>query len=218
MKIIAEGNTAEIYEYGEQKICKLFFEGYPGEYIEHEFNNSSAANRLGIKTPKAYGLIEEKGRVGIIYDRVYGENLSDKIKPKSFGKWIAAFAEFHKQLLKYKVNDILDYKEFLRMFAKDSGIIEQIDRLPDDNCFIHGDYHLQNVIVTEDDSFQLIDMMNVCKGPMLYDIARTYFLLSYDSEIQNLYLKQMRYSLEDIQPYLDVIISIRENELRRQNA
>ena len=38
------------------------------------------------------------------------------------------------------------------------------------------------------------------------------------AEIRDIYLKQMRYSLEDIQPYLDVIIPIRENELRRQHA
>ena len=52
----------------------------------------------------------------------------------------------------------------------------------------------------------IIDMMNVCKDTRLYDVARTYFLLSYDKNIQSKYMKKMGYSVEDIIPYLDVIL------------
>lgn len=41
MKLIAKGNTAEIYEYGDNQICKLFYPQYPTEYIEHEFYNAT---------------------------------------------------------------------------------------------------------------------------------------------------------------------------------
>ena len=40
-----------------------------------------------------------------------------------------------------------------------------------------------------------------------------YFLLSYDSNIQRKYLEKMGYSVEDIMPYLDVILRVRENEM-----
>ena len=52
----------------------------------------------------------------------------------------------------------------------------------------------------------IIDMMNVCKDTRLYDVERTYFLLSYDKIIQSKYMKKMGYSVEDIIPYLDVIL------------
>ncbi|MBR4082721.1 MAG: hypothetical protein IKK33_00395 [Lachnospiraceae bacterium] len=39
MKLIAKGNTAEIYEYGENRICILFYPGYLKEYVRHEFCN-----------------------------------------------------------------------------------------------------------------------------------------------------------------------------------
>lgn len=39
------------------------------------------------------------------------------------------------------------------------------------------------------------------------------FLLSYDSNIQRKYLEKMGYSVEDIMPYLDVILRVRENEM-----
>ena len=70
-------------------------------------------------------------------------------------------------------------------------------------------------MLDESDNLVLIDMMNVCKGPVLYDIARTYFLLNYDANVQSEYLERMGYTLESITPYLDVIFAIRENEMKR---
>ena len=49
----------------------------------------------------------------------------------------------------------------------------------------------------------------------LYDIARTYFLLRYDADIQNEYLKRTGYILENIAPYLDVILAVRGNEMKK---
>ena len=34
--------------------------------------------------------------------------------------------------------------------------------------------------------------------------------------MQSKYLKKMGYSVKDIKPYLDVIVSVRENEMKRQ--
>lgn len=218
MKWIAQGNTAEIYEYSENLICKLFYSGYPSDYVKHEFYNATVAEKLGIRTPKAYEIIVDNEREGIVYDKIVGEELYHKLDGNmdaSFAVWMDKFVGFHKQLLQYRINNVMDYKDFLRMFAMDKVTLAKIDMLADDNCFIHGDFHLGNVMVDETDSLVLIDMMNVCKGPALYDIARTYFLLKYDTNIQNEYLMRMECALEDIMPYLDVILAIRENEMKR---
>ena len=68
-------------------------------------------------------------------------------------------------------------------------------------------------MLDQNNQWVLIDMMNVCKGTELYDVARIYFLLSYDSNIQRKYLEKMGYSVEDIMTYLDVILRVRENEM-----
>ncbi len=46
MKLIAIGNTAEVFEYGEDKVLKLFKPGYPVEQIQREFNNTVIMNRI----------------------------------------------------------------------------------------------------------------------------------------------------------------------------
>ncbi len=218
MKRIAKGNTAEIYEYGENLICKMFYPEFPVNLIKHEFDNANAVAKLGIKTPKAYKIIFQGERKGILYDRIKGEVLSNKLHEaggKLFDTWIDKFVDFHKQLMQHRIDAAMDYKEFLKMFAADEESITKINALEDGNGFIHGDFHLKNVMVDEDSSLVLIDMMNVCRGPALYDVARTYFLLKAYNNAQNKYIERIGYTLEDIASYLDVILGIRENEMKR---
>jgi len=216
MKLLARGNTAEIYEYDSSRICKLFYPDYPQKYIEHEFCNADLIRKLGIRTPKAHEIIKLSGRIGIIYDRIIGDELFKKMQTKnesSLHIWLDTFTAFHKQLLQHRVDDIINYKDFLRILTTDLVILDRIAWLPDDNHLIHGDFHFGNVMVDASNQLVLIDMMNVCRGPMLYDIARTYFLLK--EPFRNKYLDRMGYTFESIAPYLNVIFAVRENELKK---
>ena len=117
MRRIAIGNTAEIYGYGEKRICKLFYSGYPSEFVQHELRNAIMAEKLGIRTPKAYKIIIDNGREGIVYDRIEGKELYRKLSGEnntSLGLWMNKFAEFHKRLLQYKVKDVNLIKTFLK--------------------------------------------------------------------------------------------------------
>ena len=52
--MLGKGNTAEVFEYGEGKVCKLFFAGYPKEAVEREYRNATEVQRLGLPVPKVY--------------------------------------------------------------------------------------------------------------------------------------------------------------------
>ena len=39
MKIIGVGNTAEVMEFGKDKVCKLFYEDYPSFAIKREYKS-----------------------------------------------------------------------------------------------------------------------------------------------------------------------------------
>lgn len=217
MDLIAKGNTAEVFQYSDNKICKLFYLGYPKIYIEHEYENAKAVCQLGIKTPMAHKLVCVNGREGIIYDQVDGEELSSKMygaDEEKLTNWMGIFVSFHKELLEHQIDNVMDYKDFLKMFAADSvEMIAKINKLEDGNCLLHGDFHPGNVMVDADERLTLIDMMNGCKGPTKYDIARTYFLLGNDKKLQNKYLELMGCELKDIMSYLEVISLLRKKEL-----
>lgn len=100
------------------------------------------------------------------------------------------------------------------MFAAGSAeLITKIDALENGDCLLHGDFHPANIMVDRDNQLILIDMMNICKGPAIYDVARTYFLLKGNKKIQEQYLNLMGYEINQIMPYLEVILQIRENEM-----
>ena len=46
LESIGKGNTAEVFKYGEDKVCKLFYEGYPPEYVELEYKNAREVFKL----------------------------------------------------------------------------------------------------------------------------------------------------------------------------
>ena len=45
--MVGVGNTAEVFDYGDDKVCKLFYEGYPKEAVEREYRNAKEVERLG---------------------------------------------------------------------------------------------------------------------------------------------------------------------------
>lgn len=226
--LLSRGNTAEIFDYSEDKILKLFQKDYPEMAIKHEFENSKILFDLGIKTPKAYEIINLNERKGIVYDKIEGTTVlqillklmktaeTDKSVMGEINAYFEKFARFHKNFISKTTDNpnLMSYKDFLRIFARDSKeYLEKIDALPDGNNVLHGDFHPDNLMLGKDNELHLIDMMNVCKGPAEYDIARTYFLLGSNKQIQQDYLRLMETDFETIKPYHEIICLLRNREM-----
>lgn len=219
--MLGKGNTAEVFEYERGKVCKLFFEGYPQQYIEHEYQNAKEVFGLKLKIPEPFGLVTINQRHGIIYERVDGEPLLSHWKNTNIDELLDMFTQIHREWLGNHSSNVLSYKEFLSIQINNKGIeherlMEEIYALPDDDCILHGDFHPNNVLVRLSDGVPVvIDFMNVCYGPALYDIARTFFLLNQvNSSIANKYLKKMNVSVIDIVPYVNVIEQCRKYETK----
>lgn len=233
-KAIGIGNTSTVYEWGKDKVLKLFNSDYPKEAIEKEFHNAMTIRDMDFGKPKAYETISCEDRVGIIYDKVKGESLLDWVMKTGDVQECAVYmAKLHKTIISNRVDDVQSYKEFLKYMSVNLNnreeILKMIDRLPDGNTLCHGDLHPGNIIISNE-HITAIDFMNVCHGYFLYDIARTIFLVEYtpvpvevgagDRELflglkktlANLYLKQMNVTREMIQDFLSVIIAVRPGE------
>lgn len=219
VKLLAQGNTAEVFEYGNDKICKLFRTGYPREYVELEFRNAKVLWRVGLPVPMVYEIVERNSRCGIIYERVQGESLYNLFlqdREAAFEKFIHTQREF----LKQESKELLSYKDFMmesmkREDFKDENLIEKILKLPDGDSICHGDFHPGNVMVKADGTVVVIDFMNVCRGRWEYDVARTYVILSeVDKGVADEYLLKFDVEYEQIAEYIDIVRKYRKFELR----
>ena len=240
MKKIAMGNTAEVYEYDERKVCKLFFEGYSVQSIQREFHNARFINKLSIMAPKVYDLIEINGRHGLIYEELKGHDLLEEIIQNAMNaeklmQLIKILSDIHKEIIKHRITGCMDYKDFLKELYRGresqyADELELIGRLPDSDYLCHGDFHPGNVWRNEDGTLSIIDFMNVCHGPREYDIARTYYLLTETelpegcaeeekallqnsrNEMGRLYLHFMECKICELDKYLTVIRNARRFE------
>lgn len=235
--IIGSGNTAEVYEWGKDKVLKLFHPEYSKEAAEQEFQNALAINNLDFAKPRAYELMEYKNQYGIIYDKAKGIPLLDWVmktrKLKACAKYMSAL---HKSILRNSISAIPDYKAFLRDHIPQDisenttpyeELMSLIDRLPDGNTLCHGDFHPGNIILYSHKTIA-IDFRNICCGHYLYDVARTVFLVEYtpvpketlDKEallklkkgLADLYLKEMDVTRDMINDYLNIITITRRAE------
>ncbi|MBR5799994.1 MAG: phosphotransferase [Lachnospiraceae bacterium] len=219
-KLLARGNTAEVYEYSEGKVCKLFFEGYPAEYVELEFRNAKELYDRNIRVPVPFKLITIDNRRGIIYEKIEGRSLLNLIaeNPEKADKYIDILTKTHLAILSQKSKELLSYKDFLSVMVKNRTadyreICTKMDALPDGDHILHGDFHPNNILMEENGTPVVIDFMNVCRGPKLFDIARTVFLIRPLSEyMAERYLEKVQVSEEEIKEYLDVIAICRNYE------
>lgn len=231
---IAQGNTAEIYVYSDNTICKLFSEGYPYEAVETEYRNSRILHQTTGLSPKAHKIVSINGRAGIVYDRLFGKDLLQEMLENMTDQRIteqllAKMVMLQKRLIQKENKECTSYKDFLKQLvpadsAEREYILNCIESLEGGEHICHGDFHPGNVWLYPDGSMDVIDCMNLCKGPEEYDIARTFFLLTEkhndDAEMQKLkafvgkkYLEMMGKGTDEIADYLHVLILCRKYEI-----
>ena len=221
--MVGAGNTAEVFDYGDNKVCKLFYEGYPKEAVEREFRNATEVQRLGLSVPKVFELVESEGRTGILYEKIAGKSMLECIfeNPDRAGFYLEEFVRLQKKWLKeasVQASSALFYKKYLRMQIngvgqEEASLLEEINALPEGDTLLHGDFHPGNVLISTEHRLVVIDFMNVCRGPAMYDITRTYFLLQEkDEAFGRAYLEKMEVSEEEIEPFYKVIERCRRYE------
>lgn len=206
MHRFAQGRTTVVYDLGDGTVCKLFPAGYPRAYIEHEYRNAVRFRQIGLPAPKAFGLIERDGRTGILYEKLSGRTLRQctdeaAVSPDDALRLLAGL---HARILRAEGTGGMDYRDVLLLVNGD-GLRGEIEALPDGDRLLHGDLHPGNIILDERGEPHIIDFMNVCCGPALYDIARTYFLTGAKS-----YLTHMHATKNQIEPFLAVLRKARE--------
>lgn len=73
----ARGRSAEVFQAGDGKVLKLFFDDYPREYAEKEYKNTKIVSELGCISMKVYEKVEKDGRFGFVMDFIDGVSQND---------------------------------------------------------------------------------------------------------------------------------------------
>lgn len=191
LKMIGQGNTAEIYEFEEHKIIKMFRQGISKEIAILEYNKALFIQSYINNVPKAYDFIENKGRYGIVYDKVNGKDMI-RVMIKSIIRidyYSRILAHNHIAIHNNLVNSEQDFtvKEKLVFDIKavevmtdeeKDFVIKYLTELSDGDSLCHFDYHPGNIMIQGKEPV-IIDWMTACVGNPCADVARTYIILTY---------------------------------------
>ncbi len=169
--------------------------------IRQELTLTKAAHAAGLPVPDAYEIVRSGPGYGLILDKVDGDILEDRIRSEADQQrhYIRRFAEAVKALHQIRVEhgtDMPDIKKVSVSLAEQlnprfcskeeaESIRAVFECLPDSECFIHGDCHTGNAILSGED-IRFIDMLLCGKGHPVFNLLCMYshyvFLLSFLSD------------------------------------
>jgi thiamine kinase-like enzyme len=236
-KLIGVGNTAEVYDFDEKRVVKLFYEGYPKENIVKEFKNASIIKDSEFLKPKVHTLTFIDNRNGIIYDKLEGQSLLEELmKTGDINHCAKVLSQVHREILRQPGTGLDSFHQIIRnaitwnMEFSDSRkikLLHILENLPEENILCHGDFHPGNILRCEDKIYT-IDFMNLCYGNPLLDIARTVYLvemtpipddiinkeefLQLKKAITSIYLGYMGIERQELRNYIILILVRRLNE------
>ncbi len=192
-----KARSSEVYDIGDDKVLKLYFDDVDADNLEIEYKNTCTAFELGCTPMECYGKYNIDGRLGLVFKKLQGIALTDaptSLSPAFLFKGGRIIAELHAMVHEKHAPELRDVRTvavetieknpeiFAFLSAEDKKKAEDyIMALPEADNLIHLDFHTDNILVDGDNN-QVIDWMTACKGSPLAEVAMMNFLF-HDAEL-----------------------------------
>lgn len=187
-EIIGRGAFGTVYRLNGDTVVKVFKGGAEVlPLIETEQNKARQAFLQGIPTAIPFDIVRVGDQYGTVFEMINARSCNSIVEkdPSALGELLPRYAAFLKELhgKEAKPGELASAKDhFLRYLDKVSSVLpettvtrvrELLCAMPDDPHLIHGDVHLKNVMVSNDEMI-LIDMDTICTGNPVFEFAGLY--------------------------------------------
>jgi uncharacterized protein (TIGR02172 family) len=185
---LAIGNTAEVYARGRAQVLKLFHARYSQATVEHEAQIARTVHAAGLPVPAVGPVVEVNGRHGIVFERVDGPTLLERLAaaPWRLCGYARLLARLQADVHKIRgVAGVPDQRVRLSRRIGEAEIVPAglraaalrvLTDLPVDDRLCHGDFHPGNVLMTKNGPM-IIDWNDATNGHPLSDVARSTLLI-----------------------------------------
>lgn len=185
--LIGQGRIAEVFAWGDNQVLKLFRDWCPPDWVDREAQIARTVQATGLPAPVVGEVVEVDDRRGILYQRIEGPSLFEKLNAKPWTLVQAArlLAELHAAIHACDVPQLPPLKRHLEGKIRDAKPLSEAQKqaalaalaqLPDQNKLCHGDFHPDNVIMSPHGPV-IIDWPTASRGHPLADVARTSLLM-----------------------------------------
>ena len=191
------GRTATIFKYTGEKVLKVFRSTFPQEAIDEEYKIGLYLNPVQLDTPHTYARKDGDDWRAIVFEYIPGKSMLQKLAsaPWKVFTYSKQMARLHARIhsIHASPSDLSSLKESLTNKISRVGllnadekdiIISHLLRLKDGNAICHGDFHPDNIIVTEN-RMVTVDWITARLGNPIADVARTWLLLAMGTLPEN---------------------------------
>ena len=186
--LIGSGATADVFDWTENTIIKIFKDYESDEAIEREINNTKTLENCCFKFPQFIQKLQYEGKRAIVFEKVIGKSMMKQMeaRPFAYRKFAKKLAQLQFLIHKNHVNGIREQKPYFKeriSRAKDLAddkkekLYQLIDNMPEGNCLCHSDFHPDNILCNENGDY-IIDWADCCNGNVCADVARTILTLT----------------------------------------
>lgn len=188
--LVAHGRSADVYEYGDAHVVKVFHATWPAAAVDREIRDTASAYHLGLSPVRCYGEIEVDGRRGVVLDRVRGRALTTVAErnPLLLPRVGRELAAIHARLHATVASTYPDVRELAAILVDTSpfgaftageraGIRTHLAALPEGEAPLHLDFHPMNVF-EHHDGHAVIDWQSTATGDPAADVAMTRLLFT----------------------------------------
>ena len=162
-KPMFRARSSEVFDLGDEKVLKLYFDSVSKENVDIELLNTTVAFETGCTPMECFGKVEVNGRQGLVFKKLYGESLTNMPMKNpailfTAGKIIAELHTHVHSAHSDKLRDVrrvaletLDNGLFTFLSAEESEKLKNyISALPEADNIIHLDFHTDNIMCDGD--------------------------------------------------------------------
>lgn len=185
-KLVGEGKVAEVFEYGEGRVLKLYRAGQPGSDARREAAVLDVLESAGIAAPRALDVAQFDGRWGVVMSYIAGRPFAGPMleDPASAAPYFAAMARLQVGIHATPGEALAPLKVRLARKIQASGLADPVRRrlrdllsaMPDGDRVLHGDFHPYNIL-GDLESAVVVDWLDATSGPPAADICRSWLLM-----------------------------------------
>ena len=202
---IGRGVNGTIYRIDEDNVVKVYNNPDSLEDIKHEREMAKLAMILGIPTAISYDVVKIGDCYGSMFELLNARSFSKLIanEPDMYGYCVKEFVALLKKLHSTRVEEgkVPDMKERALLWATFTAeylpeeygrkLIKLVERVPEDDHLIHGDYHTKHIEKTGDEVL-LIDMDTLSAGYPVFELGPMFNAFVGYSEYDPDHIKAMQ--------------------------
>lgn len=186
-EVIGQGANGTLYRIDKDNVVKVYNNADALSEIQHEREMAKIALVLGIPTAISYDVVKVAGSYGSVFELLNAKSFAHILinEPEKTDWCVKEFTDMmsriHGTLVPHgKLPDIretaLGWVEFLKDYLPEEYYIKArrlVREVPKDDHMIHGDYHIKNLEL-QDDEVLLIDMDTLAVGHPIFELASMY--------------------------------------------